>query len=73
MEAADHSGLPEAYIETAEFDCLRDGGIKYYNKLIAGGTKAENIQSANKTAATIAATTILIFFILLSIFSFSVK
>lgn len=40
VDAADHSGLPEAYIETAEFDCLRDGGIKYYNRLVADGTKA---------------------------------
>lgn len=40
VDACDHSGLPEAYIETAEFDCLHDGGVKYYNKLIQSGTKA---------------------------------
>ncbi len=41
VDAPDHSGLPEAYIETAEFDCLHDGGVKYYNKLTKAGTKAE--------------------------------
>lgn len=41
VDASDHSGLAEAYIETAEFDCLRDGGVKYYNKLTQAGTKAE--------------------------------
>lgn len=40
VEAHDHSGLAEAYIETAEFDCLHDGGVKYYNKLINSGTRA---------------------------------
>ncbi|MBR2616576.1 MAG: alpha/beta hydrolase, partial [Clostridia bacterium] len=29
MEAADFSGLPAAYVETAEFDCLRDEGRNY--------------------------------------------
>lgn len=32
--------MPETYIETAEFDCLHDGGVKYYNKLIKCGNKA---------------------------------
>ncbi len=41
VDAPDHSGLAQAYIETAEFDCLRDGGVKYYNKLVNAGTKAE--------------------------------
>lgn len=40
VDADDHSGLPQAYIETAEFDCLHDGGVKYYNKLIESGNKA---------------------------------
>lgn len=40
VDAKDHSDLPEAYIETAEFDCLHDGGVKYYNKLKGAGTKA---------------------------------
>lgn len=29
IEAESLEGLPPAYIETAEFDCLRDGGILY--------------------------------------------
>lgn len=41
VDAPDHSELAEAYIETAEFDCLHDGGVKYYNKLLSSGTKAE--------------------------------
>lgn len=41
VDAPDHSCLAEAYIETAEFDCLRDGGVKYYNRLTQAGTKAE--------------------------------
>lgn len=40
VDAPDLSGLAEAYIETAEFDCLHDGGVKYYNRLISHGTKA---------------------------------
>lgn len=33
IEAEDLQGLPPAYIETAEFDCLRDGGALYAEKL----------------------------------------
>lgn len=40
VDAVSHADLPEAYIETAEFDCLHDGGVKYYNKLVASGVKA---------------------------------
>ncbi len=40
VDAPELSALAEAYIETAEFDCLRDGGVKYYNKLVFFGTKA---------------------------------
>ena len=29
IQAESLAGLPAAYIETAEFDCLRDGGILY--------------------------------------------
>lgn len=41
VDAPDHSALAPAYIETAEFDCLHDGGVKYYNRLLEAGTKAE--------------------------------
>lgn len=40
VDAPDHSGLAEAYIETAEFDCLHDGGVKYFEKLKKSGTEA---------------------------------
>ena len=33
IEAESLEGLPAAYIETAEFDCLRDGGILYAERL----------------------------------------
>ena len=33
IEAESLEGLPTAYIETAEFDCLRDGGILYAERL----------------------------------------
>lgn len=45
VDAPDHSDLAEAYIETAEFDCLRDGGVKYYNRLTQAGTKAELLET----------------------------
>lgn len=37
MEAEDFSGLPAAYIETAEFDCLHDEGVIYAEKLKEDG------------------------------------
>jgi len=37
VEAEDFAGLPAAYIETAEFDCLHDDGILYAEKLRAAG------------------------------------
>ena len=40
VDAPDLSGLPEAYIETAEFDCLHDGGVKYSERLRKSGTEA---------------------------------
>ena len=40
VDAENLRDLPEAYIETAEFDCLHDGGVKYYNKLKENGNKA---------------------------------
>ncbi|MBQ9083706.1 MAG: alpha/beta hydrolase fold domain-containing protein, partial [Clostridia bacterium] len=40
MEADSFEGLPPAYIETAEFDCLHDDGSLYANKLRAAGVEA---------------------------------
>ena len=37
LEAESFSGLPPAYIETAEFDCLHDDGILYAEKLKEAG------------------------------------
>ncbi len=37
VEADNFTGLPAAYIETAEFDCLHDDGILYAAKLRAAG------------------------------------
>lgn len=48
MEGTDHSGLPDAYIETAEFDCLHDDGIGYAEKLRSAGTAVE----VNETEGT---------------------
>ncbi len=36
-EAEDFSGFPECYVETAEFDCLRDEGIALAGKLKTAG------------------------------------
>ena len=41
IEAESLAGLPEAYVETAEFDCLRDGGILYAERLRQFGIPAE--------------------------------
>lgn len=41
IDAGSFGGLPEAYIETAEFDCLRDGGILYAERLRKYGVPAE--------------------------------
>ena len=39
MEAPDFAGLPEAYLEVAEFDSLRDEGLNYAAALEAAGVK----------------------------------
>lgn len=41
IEAPSLEGLPEAYVETAEFDALRDGGILYVEKLRQFGIPCE--------------------------------
>ena len=41
IEAESLDGLPPAYIETAELDCLRDGGILYGEKLRSFGVSVE--------------------------------
>lgn len=49
IESADLSDLPEAYIETAEFDCLHDEGVEYANALRTAG----NTVILNETKNTI--------------------
>ena len=41
IEAESLAGLPDAYVETAEFDCLRDGVILYAERLRQFGVSAE--------------------------------
>lgn len=41
IDAESLEGMPAAYIETAEFDALRDGGVLYAEKLQACGVAAE--------------------------------
>ncbi len=41
IEAASFTGVPMTYIETAEFDALRDGALLYAEKLRAGGIEVE--------------------------------
>ena len=41
IEAESLEGLPAAYVETAEFDCLRDGGILYAERLQQSGVPTE--------------------------------
>ena len=41
VEADSHAGLPPAYIEVAEFDCLHDDGVLYAKLLQAGGIPVE--------------------------------
>ena len=40
IEAESFAGIPMTYIETAEFDCLRDGAILYAEKLRENGIEA---------------------------------
>lgn len=41
IEAESLAELPPAYVETAEFDCLRDGGILYARRLQSSGVPTE--------------------------------
>lgn len=41
IEAESFEGIPATYIETAEFDCLRDGAILYAQKLCENGIAVE--------------------------------
>ena len=47
-EAESFTGLPDAYVETAEFDCLHDEGIAYADALRNGGAQV----TVNETAGT---------------------
>lgn len=41
VEAESHAGLPEAYVEVAEFDCLHDDGVLYARLLSEAGIEVE--------------------------------
>lgn len=41
IEAESFEGIPATYIETAQFDCLRDGAVIYANKLCENGIPVE--------------------------------
>ena len=41
MEADDLSGMPPAYVEVAEYDCLHDEGVNYANRLAEAGVEVE--------------------------------
>ena len=45
MEAPSFEGLPEAYVEVAEFDSLRDEGIAYAATLEAAGVKVTRYET----------------------------
>lgn len=49
VEVEDLTGMPDAYIETAEFDCLHDDGILYAKRLTEAGVAVE----LNETKGTI--------------------
>ena len=45
VEADSHAGLPQAYIEVAEFDCLHDDGVRYAKLLRDNGITVEFIEA----------------------------
>jgi acetyl esterase/lipase len=49
LQRTDLKGLPPAYIETAEFDCLRDEGLLYAQRLKETGISV----ALNQTKGTI--------------------
>ena len=67
VEAESFEGLPPAYVETAEFDCLHDDGILYAEKLHKAGVEVtlnetkgtmhgfDIVQKAQTTKAALAA------------------
>ena len=48
LEAKGFDGLPPAYVETAEFDCLHDDGIRYAKELEKAGIEV----TLNETKGT---------------------
>lgn len=47
LRAKDLSGLPAARVEVAQFDCLRDEGIAYAERLKQGGVETELFELKN--------------------------
>lgn len=45
LEAKSLKGLPQAYLETAEFDCLREEGILYAKRLQESGVSTELVNT----------------------------
>lgn len=45
MEAESFENLPNAYVETAEFDCLHDEGVAYAEELSKAGVETELIET----------------------------
>ncbi len=51
LEAASLAGLPAAYVEVTEFDCLRDDGILYAQALEQAGVPTRLFETQNTTHA----------------------